>query len=145
MHINYITDGEKLRNIGELARIRNLRGSELKIYGYLAELASADGFAFPSYRGIARELGYSVQTIWRGLRTLQEMGFIKKTRRVSAFWGNKSNYYAVNTLPFGKRHSAERVQEVFERPMEEVLVKTNDANIVRLRTDSRQSHNAYYV
>jgi DNA-binding transcriptional regulator YhcF (GntR family) len=136
---------QTLNTLGGIVRRRDLRASELKIYGYLAELATVDAFATPSYRRMAEVLGYSVQTIWRGVVRLERMGCIRRKWRKSIRWGNKSNFYAVDTRPFGKKHTAEKIDEIFNAKLEDIMIKTNDKNIVKFETEREQSHNVYYV
>jgi len=73
----------------------NISHRALSIYLYLWDRANKNGQSFPSLSRIGTDLNLSVSTVRRGLKDLEEMGYIKKNRRHRLNGGRSSNLYTI--------------------------------------------------
>ncbi|MDE8333302.1 helix-turn-helix domain-containing protein [Erysipelothrix rhusiopathiae] len=72
-----------------------LKPSEYAIYLYLWDRSGWKKSCFPSVKTIAADLGISVSTVRRGIRTLEKNGYIRKEARFRENNGNSSNLYTL--------------------------------------------------
>lgn len=80
----------------------------------LALHCNKDGQCFPSIRTIARECGYSVNTVKRALDDLVKAGFVVKEARFDAerkHGGQTSNLYTLNIVESKKEEKQEANEE----------------------------------
>ena len=83
-----------------MSYFQSVYGAELShkavaVYMYLKDRANQSGQCWPGLRTIARELHLSVSTVKRGIRELEQGGFLERNARWRENGGRTSNQYQV--------------------------------------------------